>query len=97
MFSYVIKYKQGKKNVVAGALLRRYTLINSMNTRLLGFDHIKNLYASDSDFCNVYKAYEKVAFEKFYRYEGQLFRENKLCIPQYSLRELLMREAHRVV
>ena len=52
-----------------------------MNTKLLGFDHIKDLYSSDFDLCNVYEAYEKVAFSKFYRHEEYLFRENKLCIP----------------
>ncbi|XP_052173798.1 uncharacterized protein LOC127789074 [Diospyros lotus] len=49
-FPYVIKYKQGKENVVADALSRRV--------------------------------------------EGYLFKENKLCVPQCSIRELLVREAH---
>ncbi|XP_035548687.1 uncharacterized protein LOC118349200 [Juglans regia] len=49
-FPYVIRYKQGKENVVADALSRRY--------------------------------------------DGFLFRENKLCLPICSLRELLVREAH---
>ncbi|KAI3457182.1 hypothetical protein Pfo_013845 [Paulownia fortunei] len=44
-FSYVIKYKQGKKNV-------------------------------------------------FYLHDDFLFRENKLCVPHSSLRQLLVREAH---
>ncbi|XP_052197121.1 uncharacterized protein LOC127804307 [Diospyros lotus] len=48
-FPYVIKYKQGKENVVADALSRRV--------------------------------------------EGYLFKENKLCVPQCSIRELLVREA----
>ena len=42
MFLYIIKYKQGKENVVADALLRRYTLLSSINAKLLGFDHIKD-------------------------------------------------------
>ncbi|XP_057784959.1 uncharacterized protein LOC131002495, partial [Salvia miltiorrhiza] len=49
-FPYVIKYKQGKENVVADALSRRH-----------------------DDF---------------------LFRRNKLCVPQCSLRELLLLESH---
>ena len=65
-----------------------------MNAKLLGFNHIKDLYFSDSNFCNVYEACEKVAFGKFYRHKRYLFRENKLCIPQCSLYELLVREAH---
>jgi len=32
--------------------------------------------------------------DKFYRHEGYLFRENKLCIPNCSMRELLVLESH---
>ncbi|XP_052173757.1 uncharacterized protein LOC127789046 [Diospyros lotus] len=93
-FPYVIKYKQGKENVVADALSRRYVLLTSLDARLLGFEHIKELYANDVDFANVFLACEKNAIGKFYRVEGYLFKENKLCVPQCSIRELLVREAH---
>ncbi|KAJ8763060.1 hypothetical protein K2173_023265 [Erythroxylum novogranatense] len=43
-FPYVINYKRGKENVVADALSRRYVLLNSLSARLLGFEHIKELY-----------------------------------------------------
>ena len=49
-FPYVIKYNKGKGNVVADALSRRYTFLSSLSTRLLGFEHIKDLYACDADF-----------------------------------------------
>ena len=61
---------------------------------ILGFEYIKELYVDDLDFANVFNACEKVAFDKFYRHDGFLFRENKLCVPKSSLRELLVREAH---
>ncbi|GKU93196.1 hypothetical protein SLEP1_g6806 [Rubroshorea leprosula] len=35
-FPYVIKYKQGKENIVADALSRRYTLISTLSAKLLG-------------------------------------------------------------
>ena len=63
--------------------------------RLLGFEHIKDLYVNDPNFSNAFNACEKAAFGKFYRHDGFLFRENRLCVPKSSLRELLMREAHR--
>ncbi|KAL5739350.1 hypothetical protein ACOSQ2_028530 [Xanthoceras sorbifolium] len=93
-FPYVIKYKKGKENVVADALSRRYVLLSTLDARLFGFDYIKELYVEDADFGNVFNACEKVAFGKFYRHDGFLFRETKLCVPKSSLRELLVREAH---
>ena len=94
MFPYVIKYKQGKENIVADALSRRYVLLSTLDAKLLGFEYIKDLYANDSDFGNVFNACEKVAFGKFFRHNGYLFRENKLCVPKCSLRNLLVRKAH---
>ena len=93
-FPYVIKYKKGKENIVADALSRRHALITTLSSKLLGFESIKGMYANDSDFASVYMACEHAAFDKFYRHEGYLFRENKLCIPKCSMRELLVREAH---
>jgi hypothetical protein len=93
-FPYVIRYKQGKENVAANALSRRYALLPMLDTKLLGFEYIKDLYVQDSDFGDVFNAYEKVVFGKFYRHDGFLFQENKLCVPMCSLRELLVREAH---
>ncbi|GKV11626.1 hypothetical protein SLEP1_g22867 [Rubroshorea leprosula] len=93
-FPYVIKYKQAKENIVADALSRRYTLISTLSAKLLGFEHIKELYANDPDFANVFNACVKIAFDKFYKHEGYLFRENRLCVPNCSLRELLVRESH---
>ncbi|KAL5820915.1 hypothetical protein ACOSQ3_022797 [Xanthoceras sorbifolium] len=93
-FPYVIKYKKGKENVVADALSRRYVLLSTLDARLFGFNYIKELYVEDADFGNVFNACEKVAFGKFYRHDGFLFKETKLCVPKSSLRELLVREAH---
>jgi hypothetical protein len=93
-FPYVIKYKQGKENIVADALSRRYALVSTLNAKLLGFEYVKELYANDDDFASVYGACEKAAFGKFYRLDGYLFRGNQLCVPHSSMRELLVREAH---
>ncbi|RVW85617.1 Transposon Ty3-G Gag-Pol polyprotein [Vitis vinifera] len=93
-FPYVIKYKQGKENIVADALSRRYALVSTLNAKLLGFEYVKELYANDDDFASVYGACEKTSFGKFYRLDGYLFRENRLCVPNSSMRELLVRKAH---
>jgi hypothetical protein len=88
-FPYVIKYKHGKENIVADALSRKYVLFSTLDARFLGFEHIKELYKDDSDFANVYDACETLAFGKFYRLDGYLFKKNRLCVPLSSMRELL--------
>ncbi|XP_048627208.1 uncharacterized protein LOC125595466 [Brassica napus] len=93
-FPYVIHYKKGKENVVADALSRRYTLLSSMETKLLGFEHIKSCYANDPEFKDVFTESEKHASGKFYQVKGFLFYDNRLCVPSGSLRELYVREAH---
>src|SRR5262249_19669777 len=78
-FPYVIQYKQGKENIVADALSRRYNLISTLSTKLLGFEHLKELYVHDSDFSKVYEACEHATFLDFYRHDNFLFKKNKLC------------------
>ena len=75
IFPYVIKYKQGNENIVADALSRRYALVSTLTAKLYGFEYIKELYVKDHDFANIYSACESVAFGKFYRHDGYLFRE----------------------
>jgi hypothetical protein len=94
-FPYAIKYKQGKENIVADALSRRYAFVSTLNAKLLGFEYVKELYANDDDFVSVYGASEKATFRKFYRLDGYLFRGNQLCVPNSSMSKLLVREAHR--
>ena len=60
----------------------------------MGFEYIKYLYENDYDFSKFYDAYEKVTFERYYRHNGFLFRDNRLCVPMSSMHELFMREAH---
>ena len=61
---------------------------------MLGFEYVKDMYANDADFANVYMACDRTAFGKFYNHDGYLFKENKLCVPNCSMHELLVREAH---
>ncbi|XP_057785651.1 uncharacterized protein LOC131003187, partial [Salvia miltiorrhiza] len=93
-FPYVIKYKQGKENVVADALSRRYALISTLDAKLLGFECIKSLYEHDDDFGEIYIACARAASGEYFRHDDYLFRKNKLCVPKCSLRELLLLESH---
>jgi hypothetical protein len=93
MFLYVIKYKQDMENIVVDALSQRYILLSTVNVKFLGFKYMKELYTNDSDFTNVYVAYEKLVFGKFYKLDGYLFEYNKLCVLGSFMHELFIREA----
>jgi hypothetical protein len=80
--------------VVADVLSNRYALLSTLDAKLLGFEYIKELYAEDHKFCEEYQACEKIASGKFFRLDGFLFRENKLCVPNCFTRELLVLESH---
>ena len=58
-FSYVIRYKKSKKNVVADALSRRYVVLTFMNAKMRGFEYVKDMYANDAEFANVYMACDR--------------------------------------
>ena len=53
-FPYVIRHKKGKENVVADALSRRYILLVHMDAKIHGFALIKELYATDLDFKDIF-------------------------------------------
>ena len=80
--------------VVVDALSRRYIHFNTLNTKLLGFEYIKELYPSDNDFGTIYVECRVLVNEKIFRHDGFLFKENRLFVPNCSMHELLIREAH---
>jgi hypothetical protein len=71
--------------MVADALLRRYVLLNTLNTKLWGFKYIKELCPDDNDFGTIYVECRVSAKDKFFRHDGFLFKENRLCVPNYSM------------
>jgi hypothetical protein len=81
IFPYVIRYKQGKENIVVDALPLRYVLLTSLSAKMRGFEYVKDVYADDADFSDVYIACDKAAFGKFYKHDGYLLKESKLCVP----------------
>ncbi|XP_010525370.1 PREDICTED: uncharacterized protein LOC104803186 [Tarenaya hassleriana] len=93
-FPYIIKYKKGKENVVADALSHRHTLISVMEARLFGFEHVKAQYKGDRDFGTIVEECRKGDHGPYYLHDGYLFRDRRLCVPQGSLRDVILREAH---
>ena len=80
--------------MVPDALSRRHTLFCSLGAQILRFDNIRDLYALDEHFSPIYESCRKKAQDGFYLAEGYLFKEGKLCIPQGSIRKLLVKESH---
>ena len=54
-FQFVIKHKAGKLNQVVDALSRRHSLLSTIQTTMFKFDHIKELYAVDPDFGEIWR------------------------------------------
>ncbi|XP_019462914.1 PREDICTED: uncharacterized protein LOC109361832 [Lupinus angustifolius] len=94
LIPYVIKHKKGKANTVADALSKRHNLLATLETKLLGFEHIKDLYANDAELSELFNKCEHVAVNGYYRQDGFLFKENRLCLPKVSIRDLLVKESH---
>ena len=69
--------------------------LTTLDSKLLGFEFIKEFYESDNDFSNMFITCANGAVSNnFYVFEGFLFKKNRLCIPNCSLRAVLVKEAH---
>jgi len=90
----MIKHKQGKYNMVANALSRRHTLFNILNTQYLGFDHIKEIFNDDIDFSLIFQECSNGGHKDFFIDDDFLFKGKILCVPQGSLRQYVVKEAH---
>ncbi|XP_073260712.1 uncharacterized protein [Populus alba] len=94
-FTFSLKHKAGQLNKVADALSRRALLLVTIQTEVMGFDCLKDLYAEDEDFGPIWtKCLQGLSQEGMHIQEGYLFRGNQLCIPRSSLREQITRELH---
>ena len=90
-----MKNKKGKDNLVADALSRKHVLLNQLEVKVPGLESLKELYPTDHEFSEPYaKCTAGKGWEKYHMHDGFLFRANKLCIPNSSIRLLLLQEAH---
>jgi hypothetical protein len=94
-FSYIIKHKKGKENIIADAL-SRYTMLSQLDHKFFDLESIKELYATAVDFKDAYEnCREGRTWNKYVLQDGLLYRANKLCVPTISIRLLFLQEAHR--
>ena len=68
-------------------------MLTQPNAKIMGLESIKELYTKDSYFVESYsKCGDGKGWEKFHLQDSFLFRANKLCIPDCSVRLLLLQE-----
>jgi hypothetical protein len=99
-FTFVIKHILGIDNKVADALSRKCLMLQEFRVKTLGFDDLRDMYADDQDFKEMYEATknpvlrDRSQWMDYMIQEGLLFRGNQLCIPKCSMRENLLKEKH---
>jgi len=57
-------------------------------------NHALMNHACDNNFSNLFKLCKKVAHNGYFRHDGYLFKDKRLCVPKSSMHELFIREAH---
>ena len=96
-YTFVIRHKKGKDNVVADALSRRAHLLTLVRVQVTGFESVKDSYSTCPDFGPIVQALELGPSQEhrdYLRTEGYLFFRNRLCVPRTSLRDHLTWECH---
>jgi len=71
-----------------------YLLLAVLGSKVLGFEIVKDLYANDGDFKEIYEKSTKHAHSLFHLDGGFLFKGSWLCIPKCGFWELIIQELY---
>lgn len=82
---------------MADALSRRHNFFTSLSAKILGFEQVKELYGDDMDFGINYSSCLDGKVDDYYVIHEFLSKTSKFCVPKFSIRELLVKEAHGVI
>ena len=99
-FTFVLKHISGQSNRVADALSRRNVIVQENQLQVLGFEYLRDLYETDNDFQSAYRACKnhveviREFWTKYMLQDGLFFKNNKLCIQSFSMRENMIQEKH---
>lgn len=74
---------------------RKAHLLTLLRGTIIAFDHLPNTYENDPDFHITWQScLNNNSCKDFHLLDGFLFKGHQLCIPQGSLREAIIQEAH---
>lgn len=93
-FSFAIKHKPGVLNRVANALSRRSNFLTLMHAKVMGFKAFRELLAENPYFSHVLADVAGGVESNFHVQDGYLFKGNRLCVPDFSLRLKIIKELH---
>lgn len=93
-FTFFLKHKWGQLNKVADALSRQVVFFTSIKSEIIGFEYLRDLNADNEDFKHKWKNCTLGTSSKYQIYDGFLFLEDCLRIPQGSLRAHIIRELY---
>ncbi|CAA7030667.1 unnamed protein product [Microthlaspi erraticum] len=93
-FTFIIKHQSGKTNEVADALSRRHSLLTTLHASVVGFSVFTELYRLDPFFGNIWPDLSNGVQSDYVLLDGFIIRENRLCIPDCSLRLKIIKELH---
>lgn len=99
-YTFNIKHKKVVLNKADDALSRRDLTVQEIQFQSMGIHRLKDLYADDEDFSDIYKVcveYKNHFHSEYVEYSLQsnlFFKGNQLCVPRGSIRENLIQEKH---
>lgn len=93
-FTFVIKHQSGKFNKVADALSRRHALVSTLSVSVPGFESFAGLYETDPFVATIWRDLALKKRSDFSLVDGFIFKNNRLCVPESSLRLQIIKELH---
>jgi len=85
---------EGKSNVVADALSHRYVLLSTLENKFLGIECINEFYKHDDDFSHIYHMCPRTPSKVYFKHDGYLIKDKRLCILKGSIRRILVKKAY---
>lgn len=100
IYYFVLKHRGGEYTRVRDALSRWALVVNELKVDVIGFELLRDVYVEDLYFQDIWETYlnpvemdRNLWLEYMIQY-GLLFEGKRLCIPQGSMRDNILKEKH---